>query len=350
MDRQYYLDQAAKGLRMPIAVDLILKEFPDHKERLLSGKGLGEVYIETAKRFNTPLAFPLMDLTIEKFDMMTLLGIEERKRNEHIFQDGPAEEDKEKLLAALDAEPTPRMKAACDGIRYVAENSDLIPVGMGIGPFSFLVKIIDDPITTVFMALDDPEEEEADWVNNALEMCTQIILRYYKMQIDAGAKAICVCEPAANLVYLSPKQLNEDPDIFNRMVIQYNQRIRQLLREHDVDLIFHDCGELTPNMVKAFNELDPAMLSLGSSRTLWEDAALVKKDTVLYGNLPSKKFFNDKDMTDEDVAKAATELLVKMREAGHPYILGSECDVLSVTGSVEIIHRKLKAMLEAPSE
>jgi hypothetical protein len=31
----------------------------------------------------------------------------------------------------------------------------------------------------------------------------------------------------------------------------------------------------------------PVILSLGSSRVLWEDAQLVPKHVVLYGNLPS---------------------------------------------------------------
>jgi hypothetical protein len=35
-----------------------------------------------------------------------------------------------------------------------------------------------------------------------------------------------------------------------------------------------------------------------------------------------------------------------MREAGHPYILGSECDVLDVPEAREAIRRKIQAMLE----
>jgi len=74
-------------------------------------------------------------------------------------------------------------------------------------------------------------------------------------------------------------------------------------------LIFHDCGELTDAMVEAFNELDPAVLSLGCSRTLWEDARLVSKRTVLFGNLPSKQFYSDKDMPLELVSEMSVTLV-----------------------------------------
>jgi hypothetical protein len=86
------------------------------------------------------------------------------------------------------------------------------------------------------------------------------------------------------------------------------------------------------------------MLSLGSSRRLWEDAALVPKQTVLFGNLPSKRFYAD-DLTCAMVRQQAGELCERMKAAHHPFILGSECDVLSVPGREEAIQSKVEAML-----
>ncbi len=39
------------------------------------------------------------------------------------------------------------------------------------------------------------------------------------------------------------------------------------------------------------------------------------------------------------------ELVARMRETGHPFILGSECDVLHVPEAAETIRRKVEAML-----
>jgi hypothetical protein len=100
-------------------------------------------------------------------------------------------------------------------------------------------------------------------------------------------------------------------------------------------------------MVSRFATLGASMISLGCSRALWKDAALVPKDTVLYGNLPSKQFYATQ-LSAEAVARMACELVEKMSAAGHPFILGSECDVLSVPGSEAEIMRKVDAFMQCP--
>jgi hypothetical protein len=87
------------------------------------------------------------------------------------------------------------------------------------------------------------------------------------------------------------------------------------------------------------------ILSLGCSRKLWEDASLVPKDVVLYGNLPSKSFYSDGAMPVEEVVRRTEELVAKMKACGHPYIVGSECDVLFVPGAQDTIRAKVDAMM-----
>jgi len=98
-------------------------------------------------------------------------------------------------------------------------------------------------------------------------------------------------------------------------------------------------------MVGRFASLDAAMISFGSSRCLWEDAALVPRETVLYGNLPTKRFYSAQ-LTIAEVQALSSRLLEKMREAGHPFILGSECDILSVPGCEREILSKVESFLE----
>jgi hypothetical protein len=124
-----------------------------------------------------------------------------------------------------------------------------------------------------------------------------------------------------------------------------NRKVKQILDDADVDLIFHNCGELTDGMLESIASLNPPILSLGSSRRLWEDARLVPSDTVIFGNLPTKKFYSDAEVPLDQVPVLACELLSRMRETGHPYILGSECDVLCVTGSEKKIKDKVDAFM-----
>lgn len=339
MSRQLFLELASRSLRMPIGTHLVLHQHTDPEAILLDPLRLGDVIAETARRFATPLAVPLMDLTLEKAALLPACGIPLDAVESHHFTTPPA------LPARIDL--TPRMVASCGAIAHVARHTELVPMGMSIGPFSLMTKLISDPITPVFLAGSGctPEEEpEVALVERLLELGEVVIHRYLQAQIDAGAKAVIVCEPAANTVYFSPNQLETTYGVFDRFVMEPMQRIARLLASQGVDLVFHDCGELTDGMVRRFATLGAAMLSFGCSRKLWEDAALVPKDTVLYGNLPTKRFYA-RQLTVADVERMAGELVDKMRSAGHPFILGSECDVLSVPGSEHEILGKVDAFM-----
>ncbi|MGD8452619.1 MAG: hypothetical protein PVJ57_12440 [Phycisphaerae bacterium] len=160
--------------------------------------------------------------------------------------------------------------------------------------------------------------------------------RDYVALAAAGARAVIACEPTASTAYVSPRQMSGPGGVFDRYAMHWNRRVREV----DAELIFHCCGELNDDTVRRFGSLEPVILSLGSSRRLWEDAVLVPQDVVLFGNLPSRKFFSDDEIT-------AAELTARMQAAGHPFILGSECDILSVRGAHDVILRKVEAMLDA---
>jgi uroporphyrinogen-III decarboxylase len=348
ISRQFYFDLAASGHRMPIGTDLVLHEKDDPAAIKLDGVALGRVVEESAKRYRTPLAIPLMDLTVEKEAMLGILGIPPAEIATHHFHSAPTKDMFDAINSGLRKSLTPRMSANNECIGYIAKNTSLIPCGMSIGPFSLMTKLIADPISAVYMAgmgVTGDEEREVKAIEMALELSLRVVLRTISSQIEAGAKMMIICEPAANVVYLSPKQLKKGSDIFERFVMAPNRQIKALLDEFEVDLFLHDCGELTNEMVSTLASLDPVILSLGGSRILWEDSALVPSDVVLYGNLPTKKFFSA-DMSVADVVRMTNELADRMSADGHPFILGSECDVLSVPGSHEAIVEKVAAFTQ----
>jgi uroporphyrinogen-III decarboxylase len=239
--------------------------------------------------------------------------------------------------------------ALLGAVRYIARHTDLTPCAMLIGPFSLATRLTPDPITGVALAgrgVSAEEEPLVREIENALGEAERRVLQSLAATLAAGARVIIICEPAASIAYFSPRQLRAGSNVFQKYVMQPNVRLKRTLEEAGAGLIFHDCGELTPEMVRAFgHEIHPVMLSLGSSRKLWEDAALVPGDVVLYGNLPTKTFYCDGAAPDEAIRQMTVELLQNMRQCGHPFILGSECDVLDVPGRGETIRRKLGLML-----
>jgi uroporphyrinogen-III decarboxylase len=350
MNRQFFLDLAASGASMPVAADLVLHEHKDHAAILTDGKRLGQVIAEAARRFKSPLALPVMDLKLEKSAMLAMLGVAPEQVDQFHFSESPSDEMLATIRQHLTDPCDPRLQANVDAIKYIRRYTDLVPVGMVIGPFSLMTKLLADPITPLYMAGAGTTAEvdpEVRMIERVLELSTLIILRSLNRQIEAGAKVIFVAEPAANMAYLSPNQLDSGSDIFDRYVMAYNQRLKFMMNSWGVELFFHCCGELTPYMVRKFSQLDPAVLSLGASRRLYEDCRLVPKTTVMYGNLPSKKFYSDELCPAEEVARMAAELRARMEQTGHPFILGSECDILSVCGCEKQILSKVHAMIEA---
>lgn len=251
MNRSFYLDLAATGHRAPIGTHLVLHSHPDHADLELDGPGLGTVIAETAERFSTPLAIPLMDLTLEKSALLDAMGVAVEGHNSHHFDAPPSDPGPFRQ--------TRRMRVTCEAIHHVASKTSLVPIGMGIGPFSLMTKLVKDPITPVFLAgtgMSAEDEPELAVVERCLQFGTELILEYLGAQIDAGAKAIIVCEPAANTVYFSPLQLAQGYAVFDRYVMDPMRRIKKLLDARGVDLIFHDCGELTEGMIARFATLD----------------------------------------------------------------------------------------------
>ncbi len=348
MNRDFYLGLARSGLRMPIGADLVLHEKPDPERIVCDGQALGKVVEEAARRFRTPLAFAHMDLTLEKTVLCEILDVPAEAIPTYHFRECPEEEVFRKVEDRINRPLHPQLQAHVDSVSYIARHTDLIPVGMGIGPFSLMTKLLADPITPIYVAgsgLTAEEDPEVQMVEALLELSLRIVLCSVSAQIQAGAKAFFIAEPAANKVYISPRQIEAGSDIFERYVIRPHRRIKALLDSHGADLIFHCCGELTDYMVEQFTRLDPVILSLGSSRKLWEDARLVPKHIVLFGNLPSKHFYSDSLITREEVERLACELIRQMKDTGHPFILGSECDILNVPGYEKPLREKVEAFV-----
>jgi hypothetical protein len=349
MTRDFYLNLARSGLRMPIGADLVLNEEPDPASTRLDAVALGRVVERTARRYETPLAFPLMDLALEKRDLLEFLGVEPALADAYHFAEAPGEAALARVEAAPERAFPASSRAAQGAIAYIAQHTGLVAVGMLIGPFSLMTKLVADPISSVAMAgagVTGAEDAGVLLVEQTMRLAEMTVLRSARAQIAAGARAIIVCEPAANTVYLSPRQMKAGAEIFERFVLAANRRLRDALAASGVDLIFHDCGALLPSMVEAFaHDLHPVMLSLGSSRVLWEDAAVVPDDVVLFGNLPTKLFYSDSAMPVAEVERRTLELAGRMSECGHAHILGSECDVLHVPEAAATIRHKVGVML-----
>ena len=345
----HFRSLAARLLRAPIATDLVLHEQRDPAAVALDGRRLAAVVAEAAERYRSPLAIPLMDLRLEKADLVHLLRPEASEPETFHFDGPPTDEDLDRARSGANESFLPRHRAHFDALAGIATRKDLTPVGMAIGPFSLMTKLLAEPIAAVVLAGRGAREEDEPLVasaSRALLLAEIAVHRSLRAQLGAGAAAVIVCEPAASALFVSPRQMANGSPVFERFVVEPLLRLRDVLDSEGALLVLHDCGETTTEMVAALaGQVRPAVLSLGSSRRLWEDAAIVPPEVVLFGNLPTKHFYSDSTMPLERVREMTRELVVRMRETGHPFILGSECDVLHVPEAAVTIRRKVEAML-----
>lgn len=349
MSREFYLKLAEEGFAMPLAVDLYVHELSSPEAIDQDPAEMARVMIAAAKDLNTPLAIAPMDLRVEKDALGRMLGVAESELEKfHLTEPLPADQFKT-LCEDLDrGQMSRRMQVLCDALAIVSRESDLRPVGMSIGPLSLLTKIIADPITSIYMigqGLGPEDDEDVELALQVLDIGRRLVKTYVRAQVRAGACEMIICEPAANTAYISPKMMDEEgSDVFEKCVMEGALEIAGTIRDAGGELIFHDCGELTPSMIRNFNRLRPVMISFGSPVKLSDAAALVEKDIVLYGNIPSKHFPSESVMPLEKVRMLSDELLGEMAATGHPFILGSECDILCVECSRQSIFTKTKAI------
>lgn len=350
MGREYYLELAQQKIAVPIAIDLLVHEISDEERVGTDPKEMARVMTACAERFNIPLAIAPMDLRVEKRALTMLLGIDEHDADGFHLVEPLGEKKVNAVVDRLNREGlSARMQTTCDALQILAQEGKHTPVGMGIGPFSFLTKIAEDMIVAVLMISQGMTAEDDEAVGLALELlplATELIERYLVAQVKAGASAIIICEPAANSVYISPAVMDAGSDIFERIVMEPNRRLIQAIEEAGGDVIFHDCGELTDEMIRLIGTLRPAVISFGSTTDLVKAAALVPEDVVLLGNVPSKHFPSEAEMPSEKVRGICQKLRHDLDATGHPYILGSECDILCVHGKEEAILRKAKIIAE----
>jgi hypothetical protein len=335
---------------MPIGTDLVLHEESEPEKVRIDGPALGRVIERASRRWNTPLAVPLMDLRLEKIDLLALLLIAEADAERFHFT-APLDEATLANLCGEQIAPFCAGSVARDqALAHIDGQPELVAVGMAIGPFSLTTRLMADPITAAAMAGSGVESVDSDDVQllwQCLRVAEAAVQRSVRSQIQHGARAIMICEPAASIAFISPRQIKSGSKLFELLVMEPNLRLKAVLDDGGCDLIFHDCGELIDPMVEALaHRLHPVILSLGGSRKLWHDARLVPDDVVLYGNLPTKSFYSDGAMPVEEVKRRTCELIANMKACGHPHILGSECDVLFVPGSHKTIQQKVAAMME----
>lgn len=92
-----------------MTTDLVLHQEPDPEAARCDGRRLGQVVERNARQWGTAPAFPLMDLRLEKADLLARLGVDESTADRFHFPE-PFDTPTREALHHGDA---PRMPGEC---------------------------------------------------------------------------------------------------------------------------------------------------------------------------------------------------------------------------------------------
>jgi uroporphyrinogen-III decarboxylase len=219
---------------------LHLDENPDAIR--LAGDQLGQLIAANARRHHSPLAVPFLDLTIEKNIILEQLNLP----LDHQFHDPLPDETVHDLCHRLQTTPTGRWKANLDAIAYIAQHTDLTPVGLSTGSFTVMTQLVADAKASVRQA--DKASPAIELVEQMLDLALRVNIRVIASQLSVGAKVILICEPAVAQDYLLPVT-------FERYVLAPHRHINEIVNAAGAELIVHATGELTPEMRHALDAI-----------------------------------------------------------------------------------------------
>ncbi len=260
-----------------------------------------------ADKFDTGVAFSLMDLSVEAEAFGSPVQY--------------SDDEVPTVLAAVvhdedeaDALKVPEVGAGrtgecIKGIRLACEQITDRPVLAGmIGPYSLAGRLLD---MTEIMILC---YEEPELVETVLEKVTTFLIEYAKAFKAAGANGIAMAEPAAGL--LSPNLIEEFSNPFV-------MRIKEAVEDDNFVVLYHNCGNVIP-LLDQMNELKASIYSFGNAIDIEETLKTLPTDAMIVGNIdPAGTLRNG---TVEQVKKETRELLERCSKYSN-FVISSGCDI-----------------------
>jgi len=207
-----------------------------------------------------------------------------------------------------------RTQIYIDAIKSASQMITDRPVLAGmIGPFSLAARLLD--VSEIMIdCYDDP-----DMVHIVLEKVTVFLIEYAKAYKAEGANGIVMAEPVSGL--LSP-MLEEE------FSAPYVKRVVDAVQDDDFVLIYHNCGDNTPLMVKSFLSFGAAAYHFGNAVDMKEMLDKFPPDIPVMGNVDPAGVL--RMGTPEKVRAATIEIME--RYCTYPnFVISSGCDIPPMT-------------------
>lgn len=264
-----------------------------------------------ADKFDTGVAFSLMDLSVEAEAFGSEIHYSEEEVPTVV---GALIHDEEEAEALKVPEVGAGRTGECvAGIREAVELITDRPVLAGIvGPYSLAGRLLD---MTEIMILC---YEEPELVETVLEKATEFLVAYAKAFKEAGANGICLAEPAAGLL---------SPSLIDEFSTPYVQKIREAVEDESFVVFYHNCGNIVP-LLENVKGIQAKAYSIGNAIDIEEALKVIPADRLVIGNIdPAGTLRNG---TPDQIRRETTELLTRCSKYPN-FVIASGCDIPPAT-------------------
>ncbi|MBO5198650.1 MAG: uroporphyrinogen decarboxylase family protein [Lachnospiraceae bacterium] len=260
-----------------------------------------------AKRYDTGVAFSLMDLSVEAEAFGSPIHYSpDEVPTVHAALIHNEEEAEALVIPQVGAG---RTGACVEGIREAVQRITDRPVLAGIiGPYSLAGRLLD---MTEIMILC---YEEPELVETVLEKVTAFLIEYAKAFKEAGANGIAMAEPAAGLL---------SPSLFDEFSTPYVQKIREAVEDENFIVLYHNCGNIVP-LLKNVKEVSALAYSFGNAIDIEKALEVLPSDAMVIGNLDPAGII--RNSTPEVVKEETVKLLERCGKYPN-FVIASGCDI-----------------------
>ena len=208
-----------------------------------------------------------------------------------------------------------RTQIYIDAIEKACKEITDRPVLAGmIGPYSLAARLFD--VSEIMMdCYDDP-----DMVHTVLEKVTAFLIEYAKAYKAVGANGIVMAEPVAGLL---------SPTLEEEFSSPYVKKIVDAVQNDDFVVIYHNCGDNVPKMMKSILTTGCAAYHFGNAMDMEKDIIpKVSADTVVMGNIDPAGTL--RLGSPEKVREETLGLLERCSKYPN-FVLSSGCDIPPMT-------------------
>ena len=208
-----------------------------------------------------------------------------------------------------------RTQIYIDAIEKACKEITDRPVLAGmIGPYSLAARLFD--VSEIMMdCYDDP-----DMVHTVLEKVTAFLIEYAKAYKAVGANGIVMAEPVAGLL---------SPTLEEEFSSPYVKKIVDAVQDDDFVVIYHNCGDNVPKMMKSILTTGCAAYHFGNAMDMEKDIIpKVSADTMVMGNIDPAGTL--RLGSPEKVREETLGLLERCSKYPN-FVLSSGCDIPPMT-------------------